>query len=194
MRRSTGPDGEATRPCRVSARTTSGRFPPRLRAQTRTPLYKRAAGLGLVRRRLIDGNDVLAVYAATAGRGGGRPIRGAHQRSSRRSHIGWPGTAPLMTRVAIVRKPRSRCGDNATRSPGCGAVLDKQGWAEAQFHADLDAGSRESHRRRPRRPVSGWPGTSLGGRPSPTHSSTKPSCSATNVSGSPPTRSPSYEQ
>ena len=106
-------------------------------AQTRTPLYKRAAGFGLS-SQLIDGNDVLAVYAATAAaaadvRSGSSPafIEAVTYRMAGHSTADDPGRYRAEAEVEVWRQrdPIARLR----------AVLDKQGWAEAQFHADLDA-------------------------------------------------------
>jgi pyruvate dehydrogenase E1 component alpha subunit len=105
-------------------------------AQSRTPLHVRAAGFGL-NTTLVDGNDVLAVHAATTAaalrvRAGGPPelIEAVTYRMAGHSTSDdptryrdaselsmWEGRDPL----ARVRR-----------------LLDAQGWSDEEFHAALN--------------------------------------------------------
>jgi pyruvate dehydrogenase E1 component alpha subunit len=110
-------------------------------AQSRAPLHRRAAGFGL-KSACVDGNDVLAVYAATRAaaadvRAGGPPAfieavtyrMAGHSTSDDPDRYrdaadvdAWQGRDPLV---------RMR------------ALLDAMGWADERYHADLAAEADE---------------------------------------------------
>lgn len=104
--------------------------------QSRTPLHARGAGFGLT-TTLVDGNDVLAVYAATAA-------------ATRRVRTGGP---PELIEALTYRMSGHSTSDDPTRYRDAGEVhrweqrdpiarvrslLDSQGWADDGFHGGLD--------------------------------------------------------
>ncbi|PBC35724.1 pyruvate dehydrogenase (acetyl-transferring) E1 component subunit alpha [Rhodococcus sp. ACS1] len=105
-------------------------------AQSRTPLHVRAEGFGL-NSTLVDGNDVLAVHAATTAaadrvRAGGPPelIEAVTYRMAGHS----TSDDPTRYRDAVeVRLWEGR--DPLTRVR---RVLDEMGWADDEFHTALD--------------------------------------------------------
>lgn len=106
-------------------------------AQSRTPLHQRAAGFGLS-TTLVDGNDVLAVHAATTAaaervRAGGPPefIEAITYRMAGHSTSDDPTKyrAPEEVKVWEERDPVVRIG----------RLLDRLGWADAAYHAALTA-------------------------------------------------------
>jgi len=105
-------------------------------AQSRTPLHVRAAGFGLT-TTLVDGNDVLAVHAATAAAAG-------------RVRAGGP---PELIEAITYRMAGHSTSDDPTRYRPADEVsrweerdpllrvqrlLDAQGWADPQFHTALE--------------------------------------------------------
>jgi 2-oxoisovalerate dehydrogenase E1 component alpha subunit len=110
-------------------------------AQSRAPLHRRAAGFGLS-STCVDGNDVLAVYAATRAaaaslRAGGPPAfieavtyrMAGHSTSDDPSRYRRAGELDTWRR----RDPLARLR----------ALLDAAGWADERYHADLAAESDE---------------------------------------------------
>jgi 2-oxoisovalerate dehydrogenase E1 component alpha subunit len=106
-------------------------------AQSRTPLYQRAAGFGL-QSALVDGNDVLGVHAATRAaaasvRAGGPPafIEAVTYRMAGHSTSDNPD---------IYREPdevaRWQARDPVARLR---ALLDARGWAEPGFYQALES-------------------------------------------------------
>ncbi|MGB3481852.1 MAG: thiamine pyrophosphate-dependent enzyme [Mycobacterium sp.] len=105
-------------------------------AQSRTPLHVRAAGFGL-KTTLVDGNDVLAVHAATAAaaervRNGGRPelIEAITYRLAGHSTSDDPTRYRDQDEVALWedRDPLLRVR----------RLLDQTGWADSRYHAQLE--------------------------------------------------------
>ncbi|KUI39245.1 thiamine pyrophosphate-dependent dehydrogenase E1 component subunit alpha [Mycobacterium sp. GA-2829] len=105
-------------------------------AQSRTPLHVRAAGFGL-RTTLVDGNDVVAVHAATAAaadriRAGGPPelIEAVTYRMAGHSTSDDPTRYRSADDVAVweARDPLVRVR----------RLLDAQGWADEAFHTALE--------------------------------------------------------
>jgi len=105
-------------------------------AQSRTPLHVRAEGFGL-RSTVVDGNDVLAVHAATAAaaerirRGGGPEfIEALTYRMAGHSTSDDPGRYRDSGEVDwwAERDPLTRVR----------RLLDVRGWAGEEFHAALD--------------------------------------------------------
>lgn len=105
-------------------------------AQSRTPLHVRAAGFGLT-TTLVDGNDVLAVHAATVAaaertRAGGPPElieaityrMAGHSTSDDPTRYREPDEVNLWEERDPIRRVRH--------------LLDEQGWADQQFHAALE--------------------------------------------------------
>jgi pyruvate dehydrogenase E1 component alpha subunit len=105
-------------------------------AQSRTPLHVRAAGFGL-RTTLVDGNDVLAVHAATVAaadriRAGGTPelIEAVTYRMAGHS------TSDDPTRY----RPAEEVSFWERRDPvlRLRRFLDARGWADAEYHTALE--------------------------------------------------------
>ncbi|MCP9970340.1 thiamine pyrophosphate-dependent enzyme [Actinomadura madurae] len=105
-------------------------------AQSRTPLHVRAAGFGLA-TTLVDGNDVLAVHAATAA-------------AAERVRAGGP---PELIEAITYRMAGHSTSDDPTRYREAAEVrlweerdplarvrrlLDAQGWADEEFHTALE--------------------------------------------------------
>lgn len=105
-------------------------------AQTRTPIHVRAAGFGL-RTTLVDGNDVLAVHAATSA-------------SAERVRA---GGAPELIEAITYRMAGHSTSDDPTRYRDSDEVeaweqrdpvvrvrrlLDREQWADETFHAELE--------------------------------------------------------
>jgi 2-oxoisovalerate dehydrogenase E1 component alpha subunit len=104
-------------------------------AQSRTPVHVRAAGFGLT-TTLVDGNDVLAVHAATAAaaarvRAGGPAelIEAVTYRMAGHSTSDDPNRyrAPVEVELWEQRDPLVRVN----------RFLDRTGWADSAFHAAL---------------------------------------------------------
>jgi pyruvate dehydrogenase E1 component alpha subunit len=106
-------------------------------AQSRTPLHVRAAGFGLT-TTLVDGNDVLAVHAATTA-------------AAARIRAGGP---PEFIEAITYRMAGHSTSDDPTRYRQADEVsrweerdplrrvrrlLDVQGWADPQFHTALES-------------------------------------------------------
>lgn len=105
-------------------------------AQTRTPLHVRAAGFGLD-SVVVDGNDVLAVYAATRTaaervRAGGAPafVEAVTYRMAGHSTSDDPGRYRDEAEVDVWRTR-----DPLTRMR---SLLDQKGWADEAFHRRLE--------------------------------------------------------
>jgi len=115
----------------------NGPISTRSAAQTRAPLHRRAAGFGL-RSALVDGNDVLAVYAVTAAavasvRAGGEPafIEALTYRMAGHS----TSDDPWRYRPDAEVQAWERL-DPITRLRH---LLEHQGWAGDTFAADVQA-------------------------------------------------------
>jgi pyruvate dehydrogenase E1 component alpha subunit len=110
-------------------------------SQSRTPLHIRAAGFGLT-TTLVDGNDVLAMHAATAA-------------AAERVRVGGP---PELIEAITYRMAGHSTSDDPTRYRAADEVrlweqrdpltrvqrlLDAQGWADAGFYTSLEEEARE---------------------------------------------------
>jgi 2-oxoisovalerate dehydrogenase E1 component alpha subunit len=110
------------------------------RTQSRSQLHRRASGFGLS-STLVDGNDVLAVYAATQAaaasvRAGGPPafIEAVTYRMAGHSTSDDPGRYrdPAEMETWQARDPLARMR----------TLLDNAGWADERFYATLAAEAR----------------------------------------------------